>query len=228
MLSAVPNVSEAEAQAFDYIVCTTKMIQEARPSIAELIRSAVTPGRTTIVLVQNGLNIEAPHFELFPDNVVLSGISWMGSCEREKGIVVQDYTDKLLLGPFRNMKLEPEWEAEVAKDFMERYRAGGKAEVVFDHDVGRTRWDKLLYNATVNPLCAILEMSVGDLGGSGVAETIIRPAVLELVSIAGSLGIEIEDDKVEATLQAVMAGGNFEPSMLADRKKASQRMCRLV
>ncbi|TKX18988.1 ketopantoate reductase-like protein 2 [Elsinoe australis] len=121
------------------------------------------------------------------------------------------------------MKLEPEWEAEVAKDFMERYRAGGKAEVVFDHNVGRTRWDKLLYNATVNPLCAILEMSVGDLGESGVAETVIRPAVLELVSIAGSLGIEIEEDEVEATLQGVMAGGDFEPSMLADRKKASQR-----
>jgi hypothetical protein len=43
-----------------YIICTTKNIPDVPPSLGDLIKPAVTPGHSIIVLIQNGLNMEKP------------------------------------------------------------------------------------------------------------------------------------------------------------------------
>lgn len=52
-----------------------------------MIAPAITPGRTAIVLLQNGLNIERPIVDAFPTNPVLSGITVIGATESPKGTV---------------------------------------------------------------------------------------------------------------------------------------------
>lgn len=66
----VPNVSKEGLQQFDYIILTTKNIPDVPPTVADIIEPAVTPKTTSIVLLQNGLSIEKPIIERFPDNVV--------------------------------------------------------------------------------------------------------------------------------------------------------------
>lgn len=81
VVNSIPAASETEP--FDYIVCVTKNCPDIKPTLVDLITPAVTKGHTVIVLIQNGLNIEKPLFEAFPDNICLSGVSMIDSHEEE-------------------------------------------------------------------------------------------------------------------------------------------------
>ena len=67
------------SRIWDYVVCATKNVADVPPGVHELIRPAVMPGRTVVVLVQNGLNIEKHLFATFSQNVILSGVSLIGA-----------------------------------------------------------------------------------------------------------------------------------------------------
>ena len=107
--------------------------------MADLIRPAVTPGHSTILLLQNGLNIEVPLFEAFPDNVILSGISICGSSEPESGTIEHNLHDELHIGPFRDVGNA----TDRAKDIVARYNAGGRCTCHYDSNVTFSRWKML-------------------------------------------------------------------------------------
>lgn len=80
---------------FDLILVTTKDISDVSPTVADIIEPAVTPGRTAIVLSQNGINIEKPVTHRFPSNPIISSISFIGATERS-----HDDPDVQTIGPF--------------------------------------------------------------------------------------------------------------------------------
>ncbi|KAF4556071.1 Ketopantoate reductase PanE/ApbA-like protein 3 [Elsinoe fawcettii] len=216
VLQAVPDMTGRE-DWFRYVVCATKNIQDRRPLMAEVVAPAVTPGKTTVVLIQNGWNIEIPYFRLFPDSMVLSGMSWIGCHEAKSGLIKHTFADKLKIGPFRNPRFSPEDEELIAVDFVSRYGAGGKTDIEYDDNALRSRWMKQLYNASINPLTALLDMNVTLLNASGALLDIARPVVLELQTVGNRLGFHVKDEEVEALLRPDHTG--FEPSMLVDREK---------
>ena len=50
---------------------TTKSLPDVY-SVPDIIAPAITKGKTTIVLIQNGLGVEDPIVERFPDNPIVS------------------------------------------------------------------------------------------------------------------------------------------------------------
>lgn len=193
-----------------------KNIMDTTPSALDIIRPAVTPSVTTIVLIQNGLNIERPYISTFPSNVVLSGISYMGSHERVHGLIEQEYPDELALGIFRNGGLDDSVEKSAAGNFMTLYGASGKTKITFVEDVSLSRWTKLLYNATINPLSAILQMNSGTLHESRAVKNIACPAMDEIRAIAAAKGIVIDDSTLRSIADMSFSDPNFEPSMCVD------------
>lgn len=225
VLSRVPSVPKDTSEAFHYVVCTMKNITDSSSSTLEVIRSAITPSITTIVLIQNGLNIEKPYIRIFPTNVVLSGISYMGSHERKHGQIEQDYPDYLEIGAFPNPNFDGSRQAQAAIDFIQRYKAAGKTKVVFTQDVTKSRWTKILYNATINPLSAILHMNVGNLQQSGATDSIARLAMKEICVIAAAKGIVIDANVVQSIVDMSSADREFIPSMGVDILKVATFGC---
>ncbi|KAL1613469.1 hypothetical protein SLS54_010588 [Diplodia seriata] len=180
---------------------------------AEVIAPAVTSGHTAIVLVQNGLNIEKPIISAFPSNIVISGISRMGSTELSPGQVFQQDHDSLILGAFRNPKLESEKEVAVAKQFTDLYNASGKASGQYEADVAFARWRKLVYNASSNSLRAITGMDTLriKLARSPITELLL-PVMLEIKNIARAAGVRLSADQEDTS---------FRPSMKQDIEKVS-------
>lgn len=86
----MPDVGKECLRPFDFIVVTTKNIADVSPTVTEIIAPAVTAGHTTIVLLQNGLNIEKPLLVAFPMNPVLSGVSLIGAAETSPGVILHD------------------------------------------------------------------------------------------------------------------------------------------
>jgi 2-dehydropantoate 2-reductase len=96
---------DANAPLFDYVLVTAKALPTT-PSAAELIGPAVTPGRTAIVLVQNGVAIERPYAAHFPANPLLSAVAYMPATQLSPGIVRHREIERLHVGPYPAVRAE--------------------------------------------------------------------------------------------------------------------------
>ncbi|KAJ9144157.1 2-dehydropantoate 2-reductase [Pleurostoma richardsiae] len=218
----IPDVEKESLAPFDFIVVCTKNIPDIPPTVAEIIAPAVTPGHTSIVLVQNGLNIEKPLIAAFPSNIIISGISRMSSAELSPGQIFHQDHDILIIGAFRNPNLEVAKELAAAKHFADLYNASGKATGEYYEDVAFMRWRKLVYNASWNSLCAITGMDTSRLrlAGSPVTELVL-PVMMEIKSIARAAGVRLAPDQEDASLNGDAIDAYFRPSMQQDIEKGN-------
>ncbi|PVH94196.1 2-dehydropantoate 2-reductase [Periconia macrospinosa] len=224
--NTVPNIIEENIKPYDYIVLSTKNIPDIPPTVVDLVQPALpsTNTHTTLVLIQNGLNIEKPFLESHPKTIVLSGVSLIGSAEPSPGKIVQDDRDRLMIGPFANPNLSTSSAADdAAREFVELYGKAGKTDCKFSPNVLHDRWRKLVYNACLNPICAITGLDTGRIRlADGAVDGLVRPAMREIVEAARkSAGVELGDDVVDFMLEIDELWLYLSPSMLADVRKGS-------
>lgn len=218
---------------FDYIVVTTKNIPDGPLSsrVPEVIRPlvennhALAPAKPiNVLLVQNGLDIEKDIMSTFDgdgyDLIILSGIQMIASTKVGKGVISQVGKDRLYVGAF-----DPDNQNAVAaaRKFVELYDNEGHNIVYFDPRVRYSRWKKLLYNAVINPTTALVGLDVPrcfEFGTNrmGTEEHIFAPAMKEVIDIAASEGIVLEEDFVKFFTD-ISRNIMFKPSMCIDCEK---------
>ena len=219
-MKAIPDVAKEKLEPFKYIICTTKNIPDVPPLLVDLIRPAVTPGHSTIVLMQNGLNIEKPLLEAFPQNVILSGISFVGSHQISPGEIEQDDNDRVSIGAFRNASLDPKVEDEIARELCDIYAAGGKCVADYVPDVAFSRWRKLIYNACLNSICAVTDLDTGRMRlADGAIKNMVRPAMEEIRAAAKACGVDLPADLVDFMINMDKLTYYLMPSMQMDIRK---------
>jgi 2-dehydropantoate 2-reductase len=205
---------------YDFIVCTTKNLPDIAPALSVQVSPAATPGHTVIVLIQNGINIELPIFQMLPNNIVLSGVSMIGSHETSHGTIEHEFPDELVIGAFRNPNLDPAAEDAAAKHFVQIYSAAGKTNCTYNENVGFVRWRKLVYNACLNPICAITNLDTGRIRLADEAvDILVRPAMEEIRAAAKAVGHDIPADVVDFTIEVDPLRLYLPPSMLGDARK---------
>lgn len=183
----------------------------------EVIAPAVTPGLTTILLLQNGLNIERPFIKAFPTNPILSGITVIGASEKPSGTIKHDNYDISYIGAFDNPNINPDASEAVARAFVELYDACPAVTCTYDADVPFSRWRKLLYNASFNTVSTILRMDVSTMRASEhVIDDLIRPLMLEIVAVAAASGVVLPREEVEKIITVDLYESFFVPSMAQD------------
>ncbi|ODH48084.1 hypothetical protein GX48_05770 [Paracoccidioides brasiliensis] len=188
----VNSVPKAEpSQPFDYVVVTMKTIPELC-SIPEIIQPAVTPGHTSIVLIQNGIYIEEDFIKAFPTCVLLSGASYIGAQQRD-GHVSHNDRDCMDLGAFRNPSLDASLEKAKLDEFATAYTTSNVVEVK---------------NST-----AIRQF--------GSDYSLIRPAMAEVVAIAKADGYDLGKGVIDDMIETAPIELSFRPSMLVDVDKGN-------
>lgn len=218
VLNTVPDVQTEDIQPFDYIICTTKNIPDVPPTLVDVIRPAVTPGSSTIVLLQNGLNIEKPFFEGFPTNTIISGTSFCESHQVGCGAIRQSDTDKVVFGAFNNPQIPIHQQHQAAQDFCSIYSAAGKCNATYDPDVGFIRWRKLLYNACLNPICAITDLDTGRLQlAEQTVQNLVVPTMQEIRAAAKACGgHDLPEDLIPQMISLDRITTYNAPSMQVD------------
>lgn len=215
----VPDAVQANQGApFDYIIVTSKALPTT-PSTPELIRPAVTP-ETTIVLIQNGIHIEAPYAALFPETPILSTVVYLPATQVHPGVIEHKEVELLHIGTFPATAPAPHKAA--ANAFAELLTRAGASLRLHD-DVQAERWSKLLVNASWNSICALtrcrdrqlLEVStqLGDYVG------FVRAVMVEIAATAQAYGYpSVNKELVDLQLQRATARQlpGIQPSMMAD------------
>lgn len=215
----VKTAAEAAAKhgPFDFIVVTVKNIPDVT-DVEDIYADAVT-ANTVIVLVQNGLGIEKPVSQRFPGNVVLSGVSMISS-SNHKGKIFQNGEDSLAVGAFDNGVSSKEEQIAQAEKFVALYKNDINTCFI-DPDVKYTRWRKLVYNASFNTMGALLNLDVGRLQEFGSTETLLLPAMDEIIELAKSDGITLDPSLKDLMLHSD-DGHWYAPSMVVDVRKGNQ------
>lgn len=218
----VPNVTEEGLPPFDYILVTTKNIVEVPPSVEDIIAPSVTPGKTTIVLSQNGLNIEKPLIRRFPTNPIISSISLINAGETSLGKILHDDNDVQFIGPFVSPDIEHEVVEAAAKEYIALYNACGCVNVTYEDDVQFTRWQKLVYNASYNTVTAALQMDTARMRMSvHIIDELVKPIMLEIVAAAKAAGHELPADIVDKKIHNDPTDIEIKPSMMQDIQKGN-------
>lgn len=200
------EVSECR-QPPDYLLLCVKVLEGV--DRAALIRPAVGE-HTRIVLIENGIDIEAEIAEAFPRNPLVSALAFVGVSRTGPGKVVHKAYGRLVLGGY------PEGRGEAALAFSELLESGGIAAPVSD-DVVRERWIKCIWNAAFNP--------VSVLGGGADTRQIleapegeahVRLLMEEVAAIAAAAGYALPEDYIPTSLENTRKMPAYHNSMALD------------
>ncbi|KAJ4184879.1 hypothetical protein NW755_008792 [Fusarium falciforme] len=218
----VPDVSKGDVAPFDFILVTTKNIPDAPPTVADIIAPAVTPGKTAIVLSQNGINIEKPLIPRFPTNPLISSVAYTGATETALAKIYNDDPDTQKIGAFVNPQVPAAVAAEAAQCYVRIYNPEGKLNVIYEPDVGKARWRKIAYNGSMNPIASILRMDTPRMRMSRhIIDDLILPIILEIRAVAEASGVTLQPDLIDAVMHQDPNDTAFKPSMCQDYEKGN-------
>ncbi|KAE8310629.1 ApbA-domain-containing protein [Aspergillus transmontanensis] len=218
----VPDVSEQGIDPFEFIVVTTKNIPDVPPTVADIIAPAVTPGKTAIVLAQNGLNIERPLAARFPTNPLISSVVFTGASILPNGTILHSDSDMQRIGPFSSPLVPAQVAEEAARRYVSLYNPNGNLDIILDVNVPVMRWRKLAYNSSFNAVATVLQMDTSRIRMcQNVVEELVIPIILEIRAAAAAKGITLQEDLVNVVMTQDGAESFFNPSMLQDYEKGN-------
>ncbi|GJJ79046.1 2-dehydropantoate 2-reductase [Entomortierella parvispora] len=209
-------VKTVPSETFDYILVCMKALPDVY-SIADIIAPAVEASPdAAIVLIQNGIGVEDPVKKRFPRNPILSSIAYIGVTQNTAGVVFHSGpVQRLVVGLFE--PIEGIDTAKCLKEFGERCKLGGLETVVSD-DIQNYRWQKLVWNGSMNPVCILSDLwTVSNVLADEKYKAMARQTMTEIAALAEALGHPMPPTLVEVsmTTSARLADG-YKASMVVD------------
>jgi 2-dehydropantoate 2-reductase len=177
---------------------------------AQSLPLLLAPGGVALSL-QNGLgNLEEMARVVGPERL-LAGITFLGVTRQEEGQILFAGQGEVIIGaPPGSTVSAPEIE-EVAALFQ---RAGFKSRITAD--IQTLLWEKLMINAGINPLTALLRAPNGALPELPEAWPLAVAAAAEVQAVARAQGLTVSGDPEERLARVCRATAKNRSSMLQD------------
>lgn len=203
----------ADLPAADVVLLCLKTT--GNDQLLDLLPPAVGVG-ATVVVMQNGLGVEAEVAALVPGNPVLGGLSFLCSNKIGPGHIRHIDYGQVRFGAFSatgaSAGVTPEMEA-VGADF----EAAG-IPVVLEEDLNTARWKKLVWNIPYNGLCTAHDLPTDGIMGRPELATEVAVLMAEVLHAAGACGAEIAPAFAASMRADTIRMGAYLPSMLIDRR----------
>jgi 2-dehydropantoate 2-reductase len=164
----------------------------------------------SVCSVQNGIGNEEV-IARYASRGVMRGVTLPAGRVTAPGVVEIVGPGPTWLGPFEP---RPAPEADVAR-LAAMLNATG-LETRACPDARGPQWTKLLFNAAVNPLCALTGMTHGQLIADPPMRALASQIVAEGRAVASACGIALQDDPEPLIDTAGRANYGHRPSMLQD------------
>ncbi len=202
----VNNIADYQAEP-DYIIVATKALPEI--NTADIISEKVC-SNTSIVMLQNGINIEDEVYNRFPENEVISGIAFICATRTAPALIEHIDYGRLIIGKY------PRGSSENAEKLANLFLISG-INCKVDDNIIMSRWKKLLWNAPFNPISV--------LGGGIDTKTIIesesslklvRDIMEEVIAIAEKSGYSISSENIQKMIDETIRMTPYKTSMLND------------
>ena len=165
--------------------------------------------KTVVMLIQNGIGVEADVQEMFPDLQLVAGLAFICSAKTEPGRVNHQCYGSINLGNY-SCKDEALFNA-ILNDFKE---AGVQAASV---PYEEARWKKAVWNMPFNGMTVALDTQTDLLLKHPSTRKLIRDLMMEVVGAAQHLGVTgLTEAFVDKMIETTDAMTPYSPSMKLD------------
>lgn len=213
--SVYKSPTDAAGQSFDYIVCAHKAVNP--PAIPSLFKSVVSDS-TTFVIIQNGVGNEDPFRETYPNNSILSCVTWVGAKQPTPGTVQHTKAEDMQMGLFPNPKLDPKLEKSRLDKFAELLTQG-KTIFQVEENIQIKRWEKVVWNAAWNPLTTLTNTDTQTwMNSSEDAVPVTRQLMREVIDVARRCNVPIQYELIDELFGKVEKMGAIGSSMQNDMR----------
>ncbi|MBF0350359.1 MAG: 2-dehydropantoate 2-reductase [SAR324 cluster bacterium] len=191
----------------DYVIVATKVLPDA--DVSSLLRPVVGPD-TVIVLLQNGIDIEPPVAQAFPENLLISGLAFVCSNRIGPGhIHHQDY-GRLIIGAY------PGGSHQAVLELSEWFKQAG-INCVASENIISARWKKLVWNAPYNPVSVLGGcLDTSQIMESTEAVLLVKHVMEEVCLLASHEGHPQVESVIEQNLVDTRNMVPYRTSMLLD------------
>jgi 2-dehydropantoate 2-reductase len=191
----------------DYLLLTSKVLENV--DRVALIRPAVGPG-TVIVLIQNGVDIEAPIAAAFPDNELLSSLAFVAVGRSAPGQVNHQSLGSLILGRY------PQGITPAAQRIAAAFEAG-KVPCKLTENVVGARWQKAVWNAVFNPISILGGvLDTATILKAEADRAFVRRSMQEVCDVATAAGHPQSPNLIEQMIATTKAMSAYKTSMALD------------
>lgn len=208
------SAAEYQGKA-DLIIVGSKVLPEI--DVPSMIKDAVKP-ETTILLAQNGIDIEKNISAAFPDNEILSAIIYIGCTKTAPGKIAHTGgPGSMTFGEFRHNKA-----GETARKLAELFqKTPCPAELV--DNIQYYRWKKLLWNIPFNSISVLGGgLLTNEMTDRGALEKLCSAIMYEIIEVAASVNINLEEKLVSENIEYTRNFTPYATSMLADFRRNRQ------
>ena len=193
------------AEKPDYVLLCVKVVEGV--DRVGLLREAIGPD-TAIVLVSNGIDIEAEIAQAYPNHEIISGLAFICVTRTAPGKIWHQAYGKLALGNY------PGGLSEKAQALCAAFEQSGITCVGSD-DIATARWQKCVWNAPFNPL-SVLSGGLATADILATQEAFVRAIMEEIAAIAKVAGHPLPEDIVELNISSTHKMPPYKTSMLLD------------
>lgn len=182
----------ASAGIADQVLVAIKLVDGT--DLAGLLRPLVGP-QTHIILIANGIDIEAPILEAFPDNPLTSCVAFVGASRVAPGHIRHVAFGRLLMGAY------PPGAENHCEALIEAFNAAGIKARLRDN-IATERWKKSLWNASLNPLSVLTNGATTEtLLATPPGERLVRALMTEVMAVATAAGHRLDAGLIDANIE---------------------------
>ena len=196
----------ADMPVCDVVLVCLKTINNGL--LQELLPPLLGP-KTIVVLIQNGIGVEADVQRMFPNTALVAGLAFICSAKTEPGRVSHQCYGSINLGNY-SCKDTQSLNA-LLTDFTQ---AGVQAALV---NYEEARWKKAVWNMPFNGMTVALNTQTDLLLKHPSTRKLIYEQMLEVIHAAQHLGVEnIDESFADKMIQMTDAMTPYSPSMKLD------------
>jgi len=197
--------SSADMPKTDIIIVALKTVNNHL--LPELLAPIIT-NNTVVVLIQNGIGVEADLQAVFPQLHIVAGLAFICSSKTEPGHVVHQCYGSINLG---NYSCPAARFSLLVHDFQQ---AGIQtAEVPYEE----ARWKKAVWNMPFNGMTVALDTSTDKLLATPATRQLIYDQMMEVIGAANASGVEtLTPEFADKMMQMTDEMVPYSPSMKLD------------
>ena len=203
-----PNVycSTADMPVCDVVLVCLKSINNHL--LSSLLPPLLHEG-TLVVLIQNGIGVEADVQQMFPGLQLAAGLAFICSAKTEPGRINHQCYGQINLGSYSCRD-----EALLAQVVSHFNAAGVKAGLV---EYNEARWKKAVWNMPFNGMTVALNTRTDLLLGNPATRQLIREQMMEVINAARHLGVTgIDESFADLMIKMTDEMTPYSPSMKLD------------
>src|SRR5579863_2124657 len=194
------------AGAIDLVILAVKCydIDEVLATIKPIVSA-----QTSVLTLQNGVETEERVRSVLGPDSVLAGVAFITARKAGLGLIEHFCRGKITLGELSGRKTD-----RLLSMYNLLIQSG--IPTTLSEDIRQTKWEKLCWNATFNPLSVILNDRVRVVLESEELLEVVRGGGREIVSVVASMGVKLSDRVVEETISVSEQFRDFYTSMYED------------